>query len=46
MKPKYIFQIILALFVLALASRAVTSDSVTFRISPAAVEFHAEGSQK
>jgi hypothetical protein len=35
-----------ALFFWALASRAITSDKVTLRISPAAVEFHAEGSQK
>jgi len=47
-KPKYIFHALLALFVLALALRAITSNSVTLRIwiSPAAVEFHAEGSQK
>jgi hypothetical protein len=35
-----------ALILLAFASRAITSDKVTLRISPVAVEFHAEGSQK
>ena len=45
-KPKYILHVILTVFVLALTFRAVTSNSVTLRISPAAVEFHAEGSQK
>jgi hypothetical protein len=35
-----------ALFFWALASRAITSDKVTLRVSPAGVEFQAEGSQK
>ena len=37
----------IALFFWALASRAITSDKVTLRVSPVGgVEFHAEGSQK
>jgi uncharacterized membrane protein YgdD (TMEM256/DUF423 family) len=36
----------IALFFWALASRAITSDKVTLRVSPAGVEFQAEGSQK
>jgi hypothetical protein len=45
-KLKNFLPLIIALFVMALASRAVTSNSVTLKISPTAVEFHAEGSQK
>jgi len=36
----------IALFFWALASRAITSDKVTLRVSPTGVEFHAEGSQQ
>ena len=48
---KRIFSLIvcsgIALFFWALASRAITSDKVTLRVSPVGgVEFHAEGSQK
>lgn len=46
LKPKYLLHLIVALFLLALASRAMTSNTVTLRISPTSVEFHAEGSQK
>jgi hypothetical protein len=35
----------IALFLWALASRAITSDKLTLRVSPAGVEFHAEGAQ-
>ena len=35
----------IALFFWALASRAITSDKVTLRVSPTGVEFHAEGAQ-
>lgn len=42
-KIHYLPRLVFALFVLALASRAFTSDKVTLRISPSAVEFHAEG---
>ena len=48
--PKRILSLILcpgiALFFWALASRAITSDKITLRISPTAFEFQAEGSQK
>ena len=33
----------IALFFWALASRAMTADSLTFKISPHGLEFHAEG---
>ena len=37
----------IALFFWALASRAITSDKITLRVSPiGGVEFQAEGSQK
>jgi hypothetical protein len=36
----------IVLFFWALASRAMTADSLTLRISPHGLEFHAEGSQK
>lgn len=37
----------IALFFWALASRAITSDKITLRVSPiSGVEFQAEGSQK
>ena len=48
MKKKVFHLIIysgIALFFWALASRAITSDKVTLRVSPTGVEFHAEGSQ-
>jgi hypothetical protein len=35
----------IALFFWALASRAITADKITLRVSPAGVEFHAEGAQ-
>jgi len=35
----------LALFLWALASKAMTADSLTLRISPRGLEFHAEGSK-
>ena len=35
----------IALFFWALASRAITSDKVTLRVSPTGVELHAEGAQ-
>ena len=47
--PKRILSLILcpgiALFFWALASRAITSDKVTLRVSPTGVELHAEGAQ-
>ena len=50
MNRKSIFHLIIcsgvALFFWALASRAITSDKITLRVSPTGVEFHAEGSQK
>jgi len=49
-KSKHLLHLIvcsgLALFLWALASRAMTADSLTLRISPHGLEFHAEGSQK
>jgi hypothetical protein len=36
----------LALFLWALASRAMNAETITLRISPISVEFHAEGSQQ
>ena len=45
-----IFHLILcsgiALFFWAFASRAITSDMLTLRVSPAGVEFHAEGARQ
>jgi hypothetical protein len=43
---KNIVYLIVALSLWALASRAMTADSLTLRISPHGLEFHAEGSQK
>jgi hypothetical protein len=42
-KQKAFFHVIAGLFILALASRAMTSDKVTFSLSPTSLEFHAEG---
>lgn len=36
----------IALFFWALASRAITADKLTLRVSPTGVAFHAEGAQQ